>query len=872
MIGRIISHYKILEKLGEGGMGVVYEAEDIKLKRTIALKFLSPQALGAGEEKARFIHEAQAAAALNHPNICTIHEIDDTESELFIAMEYVEGRTLKDRIQSGPLNLEEARNITVQIAEGLQAARSRNIVHRDIKPANIMITGEGRVKIMDFGLAKSPERTQITRAGTTVGTVAYMSPEQTRGGTADHRSDIWSLGVVLYEMIAGSLPFKGGHEQALMYSILNEDPQPLTGLRSDVPMDFEKIVGKCLEKEPSWRYQHVDDLIVDLNKAAASLATHPNEIATERKTAPRKKNVTARILGTTLIVALLIIILMVAYTRFFGHAEKEPESPMQKVAVLFFENLGSSEDEYFANGITDAITARLAGIHGLGIISRQSTIQYKDSDKSIREIGGELGADYILEGTIQRERPGDPTSRIRIIPQLIRVSDDIHLWADTYDEDMTEVFRVQSDIAERVARALDVTLLESEREALVVAPTENLEAYEYYLRGNEHFSRRYNDEITMMAVRMYERATELDPEFTAAWAKLAQAHVWAFYSQYGATPEWRTAAKGALDKAYELDQNSPDVQMAFGYYYYYGCHEFNRALEYFEKGRTSRPNDIEILNGIAFLKRRLGRWGEAAALLEKAADLNPRYFASVVELGITYLTMRRYDRAERLLERALFLAPEDQNTRIYKTLLYLLSDGDKEKAGESLMEGSEVLKPAQLGFEEEGYALTRVLPEKYAELVNEVPPEEYGVQDTTLFHLGLAEMYHQLGLEERAREYWKKVQARLKPARNPILLYDVDLCRGLAYAGLGRNKEALRLARESIAKDPLSVDAFLGTFHLELAALIFVRTGAYEEAIDQLEVLLSVPSKTSRALFRLDPAWDPLRDHPRFRKLVEGEP
>jgi serine/threonine protein kinase len=264
VIGQTISHYKILEKLGEGGMGVVYKAEDTKLKRTVALKFLSPQAVGSEEDKARFIREAQAAAALNHSNICTVYEIDEYKDRQFIAMECVEGESLKAKIKSGPLRLDEAVSIAVEIAEGLQEAHSRGIIHRDIKPANIMLTAAGRAKVMDFGLAKSSDKTQLTQLGTTVGTVAYMSPEQGRGDPVDFRTDIWSLGIVLYEMITGELPFKADYDQATIYLILNEVPSSVTSLRSDVPEMLERIIEKALEKDTSNRYASAEDLKKDL--------------------------------------------------------------------------------------------------------------------------------------------------------------------------------------------------------------------------------------------------------------------------------------------------------------------------------------------------------------------------------------------------------------------------------------------------------------------------------------------------------------------------------------------------------------------------------------------------------------------------------
>ncbi|MEJ2720137.1 MAG: protein kinase, partial [bacterium] len=640
MIGQTIYHYKILEKLGEGGMGVVYRAEDTKLKRTVALKFISPRAVGSEEDKTRFIHEAQAAAALNHPNICTVHEIDEYEDRPFIAMEFIEGRSLKAKIESGPLRLREAVDMAVEIAEGLRSAHQRNIVHRDVKSANVMITPDGKAKIMDFGLAKAPGRTQLTREGTTLGTIAYMSPEQSRGEVVDARSDVWSLGVVLYEMATGRLPFEGDHEQAIMYSVINEEPKPLTGVRSDVPMELERIVGKCLEKQPSRRYQDVDDLLVDLRRLRTELA-EPQRAGVARARSRAKHKRAGWMFGGAAAIVLIVVFFLVVYPRYFGSAPDEANPGMKKLAVLFFENLGPTEDDYFADGITDAITARLIGLHGLGVISRQSTIQYKGSDKSLRAIGEELGVNYILEGTIQRERPGDPASRIRIIPQLISVSDDIHLWADTYDEDMTEVFRVQSQIAERVAHALDVTLLESEREALTAVPTDNLEAYEYYLRGSENFTKRYGPEMSRMAVQMFERAIELDPEFTEAWAGLSASIIWEFYTRYSSDPSMKAKAKAAVDKAYELDPGSPAVQMALGYYYYYGNHEFKRALEYFETASDSRPNDIDALDAIAFIDRRLGKWDEAAALLEKCVDLNPLHAPSTTELGLTLVTMRR---------------------------------------------------------------------------------------------------------------------------------------------------------------------------------------------------------------------------------------
>ena len=339
MIGQIISHYKILEKLGEGGMGVVYGAEDTKLKRIVALKFLPPEFTRDKDAKERFFIEAQAAASLSHSNIVTVHEIDEYEDQIYIAIEYVEGQSLKDKIESGPLNIDDALKIAIQTAEGLNEAHEKGIVHRDIKSANIMITDKGHVKIMDFGLAKLKGKSKLTKAGTTVGTASYMSPEQSMGKKVDHRTDIWSLGVVLYEMITGQLPFKGDYEQAVVYSILNEEPEPVTGLRTGVPVELERIINKALVKDPSERYQHVDDMMVDLRKLKKD--SKPEVTVTRKKTSPEitlKASRKVLTLGGILLAAVIIA----GYFIFKG--KPEPVIPVldtggkPSIAIVYFEN------------------------------------------------------------------------------------------------------------------------------------------------------------------------------------------------------------------------------------------------------------------------------------------------------------------------------------------------------------------------------------------------------------------------------------------------------------------------------------------------------------------------------------------------------
>ncbi|MBL7075535.1 protein kinase, partial [candidate division KSB1 bacterium] len=420
MIGKTISHYKILEKLGEGGMGVVYKAEDIKLKRTVALKFLPPELTRDEETKERFIHEAQAASALQHNNVSTIHEIDETdEGQMFICMDYYEGETLKDKIKHGPLKIEEALNIAVQVAKGLEKAHEQGIVHRDIKPANIMITNDGVVKIVDFGLAKLAGQTGLTRNDTTMGTVSYMSPEQTRGEGVDHRTDIWSLGVVLYEMITGQLPFKGEYEQAVIYSILNEDPEPVKALRTGIPMELERILNKALLKNAGERYQLVDKMLDDMRWLQKSLEIGIIEQRLTKIVSPYRC----------------------------------------RIAVLPLTNISPNpEDEYFADGMTEELISTLSKINELRVIARTSIMQYKNIAKSVAEIGRELKVGNVLEGSIRKA-----ANKLRITVQLIDSQSQEYLWSQDYDREFKDIFTIQSDIAHRVADALRVQLMGGEQ-------------------------------------------------------------------------------------------------------------------------------------------------------------------------------------------------------------------------------------------------------------------------------------------------------------------------------------------------------------------------------------------------------------------------
>jgi len=458
MIGQTISHYKIIRQLGAGGMGAVYQAEDIKLKRMIALKFLPSVSTFDSQAKARFIQEAQAASALDHPNICTIHEIDETpDGQLFIAMACYEGETLEERIARGPLQLSAAVDIAFQVAAGLGRAHDQGIVHRDTKPGNIFLTDDGQVKILDFGIAKLEGQKNLTMANSIVGTINYMAPEQTCGEEIDGRTDIWSLGTVFYQMITGRLPFQGETAASAINAILNTEFEPPSVTDPSLPPTIDAFLARCLDKSPGSRYQTMGDLSQDLKRLEGGppfdlSATIQLAVASRSPLGNRRRWFAAGI-------ALTLMALVIGIKPLVSKFQQMPEFQQVRIAVLPFENLGPLADESFCEGVTDVVTARLAGIAGLGVISRKSARRYGGSNKNAGTIGRELEVDYLLEATVQREIPSDSSSRQRITPQLIRVDDDTHVWAKTYDVGNESAFHVQTTIAERVAFELGITLL-----------------------------------------------------------------------------------------------------------------------------------------------------------------------------------------------------------------------------------------------------------------------------------------------------------------------------------------------------------------------------------------------------------------------------
>jgi serine/threonine protein kinase/tetratricopeptide (TPR) repeat protein len=863
--GTVIDHYEILSRLGEGGMGVVYRARDRKLDREVALKFLPSHLSGDPDSNDRFMQEARAASALNHPNVCSIYDIKETDDgRLYIVMPLYAGKTLKYRLQDGPVRRDMAVNVARQIAEGLSAAHQKGIVHRDIKPANIMVTDDGHVVILDFGLAKLTGGLDLTRSGSTLGTAYYMSPEQIRGEPVDHRTDIWAVGVLMYEMLAGRRPFEGDYEQAVSYAILNHEPS------LELEPDVNAVLSKCLSKDAADRFESTEDLVSSLRRLSSPSGEIPQNAI------PRRRPTRLKRIGwiATAVVAVLLAILFGTRSGDSIMAPSEPEEV--RLVVLPFDNLGASEDAYFADGITEEITTRLASLSGMAVISQNTASRYRDTEKTISTIGAELDVNYVLSGSVRWDKRSADGELVRISPRLIRVRDDTNVWTQTYERTIEGIFAIQTEVAEDVASELNVTLLDNEIERISRLPTDNIEAYHAYLQGIAITRDRTLGRLD--AISHFTRAVELDPDFLEA--QYALGNVYLLGAWIGTPADWDRYSPLAVEvagKVHELAPDSPEDHLLRGFQAYYADLDFERAREHFIRANEMAPEDAETLEPLAWISRRLGLFTDATNILHDLLERDPLNYSLIVEAVWTNVLLRRHSRTDQLIGQAILIQPENRQLYCARSWNQLLASGDIATARQ---------------FEEMGPDEADHLPCWWADLADRrfetildklgrVDPDVLGTHyygtffthQRSHFHFRRAMMARYLGDATLEREAWMALRTGLSEQGSGE--YDLERYRNnqavstlghaIASAGLGEVETSRRLL-ENLRRGTQHDKALEAQLRTRIA-LAYTLLGDVDEAVTILALDFERPGLVTGPWLAM-PFWDPLREHPGFQELV----
>ena len=871
----LADRYTIERELGRGGMATVFLARDLRHRRPVALKVLHPElAYAVGAD--RFLREIEVAANLTHPHILPLHDSGETDGLLYYVMPYVEGESLRDRLnRDTQLPVDEALQIAREVADALAYAHKQGVIHRDIKPENILLSG-GHALVADFGIARALGQAgaeRLTETGMAVGTVAYMSPEQASGERQiDGRTDVYSLGCVLYEMLAGEPPYTGPTAQAVIAKRFTDPVPSLRRVRPAVQEGLEQLVTKALAVVAADRFATAADFgraIADPHTiaAASAPATH---VPVTKSIAPSS---TRRALawGLAALLGLVLATGGVFWKR--SHRGGDPNG-LTRLAVLPFENHGKPEDEYFADGMTDAVRGKLSALPALQVTARQSSADYKKSRKNLKQIGQELGVQYLLTATVRWDKARDRTSRVQVSPELVEVqeaSTAASKWQQPFDAALTDVFQVQAEIAGRVARELNVVLGDQEQQQLAQRPTLDLNAYDAFLKGEAAALALAAEDLPRIkrAAAFYEEAVARDTTFGLAWARLASAHA-LLYGYSTPSPVRADAARRALANAEHFAASVPETYRARAEYEELVRRDFTRAFAAAEAGLV-RSRDHSELTAIAAIEEwRLGRLEAAVARLTRARTLDPRSIIVLNYLGAILCHQRRWSEARRALEDALLLEPTNLTVLDYLAVTYV-GEGDLEGARHVLAEAVPTVDRAELAADLAMNHLSWVLDEAAQQQARTLPPTEFD-DDRGTWGIVRAQLYHLQGDTVMARVYADSARIAFEAnLRGSPADGEQHSSRGLALAYLGQMNEAIAAGERGVALLPVSLDAIWGPRVLLRLVRIYILAGEYDKALDQIERLLTIPYYVSPGWLQIDPTLAPLRGKPRFQRLLEGK-